>query len=204
MLNNVSNEKQKISSWNYWSYVSQDLKNKMSKLDISIKTLQNRINDFKQRGDIYSLKLAKDIIFNALHKSAYHNKTLLERHYSRLEASICEDLKRNWYKFDRSLNSKLFEQISQCITNELVETTFFKRWAPLNWTYAALYLYRSKLIAPEISLMINSWTDIEQLTYIELPIFTDNQRVLTIPIAKIVIDNEEIDNEEIDKHLVAV
>lgn len=165
LLKRVSNESKNIVNW---LDVSEDLRNKMNKLDVSIKILQDEIYGYKQRR-VNSSKWAVYIIENALNRSLFINKTLLERHYSRLFKSITIDLNRNWYKFDRDINMDLFDKISQCITNELVETTFIKRWAPLNWTNAALYLNRSKLIAPEISILIDSY--IHQPIYIEIPIF---------------------------------
>ncbi len=176
-LEYASDENKNISNW---SDVSQDLKDKMNKLNVSIKILQDEIKCFKQRRKVNSLKLSTIIIDNGIHKSKYRVKTLLNRHYMRLQISICADLRRNWHKFDQDTWLELFDQISQLITNELIETTFLKRWAPLNWTDAALYLNRSKLIAPEISLLIDSWvvtSPVREL--IELPVFT-------IPVAKIV------------------
>jgi len=108
LLNSVSDENKNITNW---SDVSEDLKNKMSKLDLSIRTLQNEISKYKQRCEINSLRLATVIITNGLDRSSYSNKTLLERHYLRLQTSIWTDLKRNWYKFDRGTESEILDQL---------------------------------------------------------------------------------------------
>ena len=179
LLKKASSESKYIANWND---VSQDLNTKMSKINSSVQILEREIIEFNRRRDANSLLLANDMIAEALRMSTHSDKTLLERHYFRLQNSISTDLKRNWHKFDRDHRPQLFDRISHSISNELIPTSFWKRWAPLNWTNAALYLNRSKLIAPEITAMIDSWVSNRQGAYLELPIFYDN----VVPVALVV------------------
>lgn len=170
-----------------WNNVSIELNNKINYLSSSIQILQTEVSSFNQRRDQNSLGLSTKIINEALLRSNYTDKTLLERHYIRLQSSISDDLKRNWCKFDKNQDQNiddLFNQISQCITAELIPSGFLKRWAPLNWTNASLHLERSKFIAPEISMMIDTWVPNPQLFTLNIPIFQVNNEV--IPTAEIV------------------
>ena len=175
LLRTILTETKNISNWDY---VSQELRTKLNNLNVSIQRLDEEIKAFKERQKINSLKIANTIIYNALNRSSYTDKTLLERHYERLQSSISSDLSHNWFKFDQNIIiwTPIFDQISECITHELIPTTFFQRYSPTNWTNAALCLNRSKLIAPEITAMIESWVSTSS-TYLELPVFTNTESI---------------------------
>lgn len=140
--------------------------------DFSIMQLEEHLQQYNIRSKVRSKSHAIYIVNTAL-----NGTTLLERHHERLISNIHEELQANWNKFDQRSKSEyenLFNTIIAKISGNLVDTSFGQRLG--NWSSAAYCIHqgKSKLIAPEIRILIKEYKAASEPQYIQLPIITQH------------------------------
>lgn len=122
--------------------------------------------------------LSRKVISEVLQESEITveaDKSLLPRHYNYLVNEIFRALGSEWRKFhlrDPIEFAGLFTNIKRIISNDLITTAWWQRWAPNNWTNAGFCLHQGKKesIASEIRKLIKQYQPGTPAIYVQLPI----------------------------------
>jgi hypothetical protein len=180
-LTKLSLARQQSANIKYVADITKKLYAQASYFDQPIKHLQQEILDSKQRFDRQPSEFARRIV-EAVAEECKDRAAeglalrLMRRHYDRLIASLTEDFKKNWLKFDNKPELELtpfFDELIRFIAVDVVPTYSGQRLAPWNWSTAGLALHhaRSKLVAPAMSNKFRNYVAPSASYTVQLAIF---------------------------------